>query len=80
MDEQAPSVIIRYSNQAGALVLIRERLAEPNQSRRLYEAECTGCLDGNGAPDTALWTTRKWAAEHSATCWALPQPDDAAKA
>lgn len=76
-----PRVIIRYANQTGALVIVREHQAYRNaydMPIRLFDAECTGCLEDNGAlPATAPRTAREWAAKHSAACRALPQPDTA---
>lgn len=75
-----PQIVIRYPNQSGALVIVRRHQAYggiAEHPRPLYDALCTGCLDEPGmCLETALKIPRRWAAEHSATCRALPQPEN----
>jgi len=77
-----PAVVIRYLNQAGALVTVTEHeAADPQRLSQRYTAECTGCRDsktGSYLPyPVSLHEARTWAAEHAETCRALPQPTDA---
>ena len=69
---------IRFPNLSGAIVhvisLREDRLL--GAPRLVFGARCTGCLD-SFERDTYLDTIvrpREWAAKHSATCRALPQP------
>jgi len=70
------TVIIRYANLTGAIVEVRKSFGALYHGAPgdLYDARCTGCLDEH-SPHTLLGSTRTWAATHSATCRALPQPE-----
>ena len=70
-------VIIRYPNLSGAVVEVAASF-DPNDKLTpvLYGAQCTGCLDfPHPLFRSRITRVRRWAAEHSATCRALPRPD-----
>lgn len=73
-----PTIIIRYPNQSGALVLVREHPDVPSYPYDApvteYSATCTGCLDRH-SQRTALEYPRTWASQHALDCRALPQPE-----
>ena len=71
------SVLVRYQNQAGALVTVSHR---PPSGQRLvaYGAECSACLDDTDSYfdiNNTLKVARNWANAHAAECRALPQPE-----
>lgn len=80
--EAAERIVIRFSNQMGALVTVTElpppKFADPDAERG-HQGRCSGCLDASQAytatyPDH-LGNARTWANKHAAACRALPQPD-----
>ena len=75
-EEIEQSVIIRYANQSGALIEVRESHDPRFGDERTYHgARCTGCLDEQGPHWNALDSARSWAQSHSEFCRALPQPE-----
>ncbi len=78
-DPDAPTetTIVRYLNQAGALVIITERTSTPG-GQRSYGAACAGCLDAMFGTRAALSAARDWASKHAERCRALP-PSEADK-
>ena len=78
-DPDAPTerTVVRYLNQAGALVTITRTPDEPG-TETCYSAACTGCLDAMFGTRAALSAARDWASKHAEQCRALPQPEAAA--
>ena len=74
-----PKTIVRFPNLSGALVevtsLREDRLI--GETRLVFGARCAGCLETyeNGHYTANIHHPRTWAAKHSATCRALPQPE-----
>jgi hypothetical protein len=73
-----PTVIIRYPNLSGAIVHVTRRIEASYEIRTCYDAVCTACLDED-LSCFGMSAARKWAAGHSATCRALPQPEPTGK-
>lgn len=70
-------VIVRYPNLSDAIVEVAASF-DPNDKLTpvLYGAQCTGCLDfPRPLFRSRITRIRRWAAEHSTVCHALPQPD-----
>lgn len=78
-DPDAPTerTIVRYLNQAGALVTITEKRATPGTQTH-HSAACAGCLDALFGSPVTLSSARDWASKHAERCRALPQPDEQA--
>jgi hypothetical protein len=81
-DPDAPTerTIVRYRNQAGALVTITEKQGTPGalnpaQTQTRYSTACEGCLEALFGSPTELTSARDWASKHAERCRALPQPE-----
>lgn len=75
--DQAAPIVMRYRNQSGALITVTEvgsGLIEPSRVL-IYAAQCSGCLEEKGTTQRPepMNSVRPWAADHAATCQALPQ-------
>ena len=74
-----PKTVVRFPNLSGAIVevgsLREDRLI--GETRLVFGARCAGCLETyeNSHYTTNIHHPRTWAAKHSATCRALPQPE-----
>lgn len=69
-------VIVRYPNLSGAIVEVAASF-DPDDKLTpvLYGAQCTGCLHfPRPLFRSRITRIRRWAAEHSTACHALPQP------
>jgi hypothetical protein len=69
--------VIRYRNQGGATVRVIEVKREnsnPDTWDYKFVGQCAGCLDteGSTAYPKDIDRARTWAAQHAATCHALP--------
>lgn len=73
----APTVLARYLNQCGALVLMIERPSAVVPGLN-YRGECTGCLEDIG-PYATVRPVRDWASTHARECRALPQHGEQAE-
>lgn len=72
------ATVIRYLNKSGALVTVESHRSENKWGPALaFTAGCSACLDSydRGGVTSSINRPREWAAEHSAACRALPQPD-----
>lgn len=80
-DQTQPKTLVRYRNQAGAIVEVRTHIESHIVGLlERFTAHCPACLsayevNGRTASDH-IDRPRAWAAEHSASCRALPQPED----
>jgi hypothetical protein len=74
-----PKTVVRFPNLSGALVEVRTLREEwrIGEARLVFGAGCAGCLEAydNGRYLPGIDHPRTWAAKHSATCRALPQPE-----